>query len=269
MAEERIVLVTGATDGIGLQTASELARTGARVVVHGRSAAKVDKARRKIEEAGGRAEGVTFELASLASVRQGAEELARRFPRLDVLVNNAGVFMNERVRTEDGLETTFQVNHLAPFLLTTLLLKGPLSGPGARIVNVSSIAHNRGRMNFEDLQLERGFSGYGAYAQSKLANVLFTLELAQRLPAGRASVNCLHPGVVSTKLLVDGFGMQGNDTLEEAAATSLFLASAPEVEGVTGRYFVRKRETAPSPSTLDEEARRKLWELSETLCASR
>lgn len=158
----------------------DIARTGAQLVVHGRSAQRVDKARREIEEAGGRAEGVTFDLASLASVRQGAEELARRFPRLGVLVNNAGVFMNERVRTVDGLETTFQVNHLAPFLLTNLLRKGPLSGPGARIVNVSSIAHLRGRMHFEDLQLARGFQGYGAYAQSKLANILFT-EVSEQL----------------------------------------------------------------------------------------
>ncbi|HLL01009.1 MAG TPA: SDR family oxidoreductase [Myxococcaceae bacterium] len=269
MTDGRIVLVTGATDGIGLETASELARKGARVVVHGRSAARVDNARKKIEEAGGRTEGVVFELSSLASVRQGAEELARRFPRLDVLVNNAGVFMNERVVTEDGLETTFQVNHLAPFLLTTLLLQGPLSGPGVRIVNVSSIAHNRGRMNFEDLQLARGYNGYGAYAQSKLANVLFTFELAQRVPADLVTVNCLHPGVVSTKLLVEGFGMQGNDTLEQAAATSVYLAWAPEAAKVTGRYFVRQREASPSPSALDEETRRKLWEISETLCASR
>ncbi len=269
MTDGRIVLVTGATDGIGLQTALEIARTGAHVVVHGRSAAKVDKARREIEGVGGRTEGVTFDLASLASVRQGAEELARRFSRLDVLVNNAGVFMNERVVTADGLEATFQVNHLGPFLLTNLLLKGPLSGPRGRIVNVSSIAHNRGRMNFEDPQLARAFSGYGAYAQSKLANILFTLELAQRLPAERVTANCLHPGVVSTKLLVQGFGMQGNDTVEEAAATSVFLATAPEVEGVTGRYFVRKREASPAPQALDAGARRRLWELSEELCAPR
>jgi NAD(P)-dependent dehydrogenase (short-subunit alcohol dehydrogenase family) len=266
MTDGRIVLVTGATDGIGLRTAMDIARTGAQVVLHGRSAARVDKARRAVEEAGGRTEGVTFDLASLASVRQGAEELARRLPRLDVLVNNAGVFMNERVQTVDGLETTFQVNHLGPFLLTHLLLKGPLKGPRARIVNVSSIAHSRGRMNFDDLQLVRGYQGYAAYAQSKLANILFTLELAERLPPEQLTVNCLHPGVVSTKLLIDGFGMGGSDSVEEGAATSVFLATSPEVEGVTGRYFARQREVTPAPQALDVAARRRLWELSEELC---
>jgi NAD(P)-dependent dehydrogenase (short-subunit alcohol dehydrogenase family) len=269
MTQGRIVLVTGATAGIGLQTAVDLARTGVQVVLHGRSAEKVDKARRTVEEAGGRTEGVVFDLASLASIRRGAEELARRFPRLDVLVNNAGVFMNERELTEDGLEMTFHVNHLAPFLLTNLLLKGPLTGPGARIVNVSSIAHSRGRMRFEDLQLARGFQGYAAYAQSKLANILFTFELAERLPAGQLTANCLHPGVVSTKLLVEGFGMHGSDTVEEGAETSVFLATSPDVEGVTGRYFARQREVSPAPQALDVAARKQLWEISEKLSGLR
>ena len=265
MMDGRIVLVTGATSGIGLQTALEIARLGARVVVHGRSQEKVDQARSTLEAAGGRAEGVVFELNSLDSVRKGAEELARRFPRLDVLVNNAGVFMNERVVTEDGLEMTFQVNHLAPFLLTNLLLKGPLKGPGARIVNVSSIAHSRGRMRFEDPQLARGFQGYAAYAQSKLANILFTFELAERLPPAQVTANCLHPGVVSTKLLVEGFGMHGSDTVQEGAETSVFLATSEDVAGVTGRYFARQREVSPAPSALDVDARKKLWEVSEQL----
>lgn len=266
MADGRIVLVTGATAGIGLQTALELTRMGMHVIVHGRSQQTVDSALRTLAAAGGKVEGVTFELGSLASVRRGAEELARRFPRLDVLVNNAGVFMNERVLTEDGLEMTFQVNHLAPFLLTNLLLKGPLTGPGARIINVSSIAHSRGRMRFEDPQMARGFQGYAAYAQSKLANILFTFELAERLPASQLTANCLHPGVVSTKLLIQGFGMSGSDTVEEAAETSVFLATSPEVEGVTGRYFARKREVSPASQALDVASRKQLWELSEKLC---
>lgn len=269
MADGPIILVTGATAGIGYQTALDLIRLGARVIVHGRSAARVDEARRALEQEGGNVEGVAFELASLTSVRQGAEELARRFPRLDVLINNAGVFMNERVLTADGLEMTFQVNHLAPFLLTNLLLKGPLAGPRARVVNVSSIAHSRGRMRFEDLQLTRGFQGYSAYAQSKLANVLFTFELAGRLPPEQVTANCLHPGVVSTKLLTEGLGMSGSDSVEEGAETSVFLATSPEVEGVTGRYFARQREVRPAPQALDTDARQKLWEISEQLCGLR
>jgi NAD(P)-dependent dehydrogenase (short-subunit alcohol dehydrogenase family) len=264
-----MVLVTGATAGIGLQTAFDLARQGILVLVHGRSQEKVDKARRAIEEEGGNTAGVVFDLASLASIRQGVEELERRFPRLDVLVNNAGVFMNERELSEDGFELTFHVNHLAPFLLTNLLLKGLLKGPGARIVNVSSIAHSRGRMRFEDLQLTRGFQGYAAYAQSKLANILFTFELAERLPAEQVTANCLHPGVVSTKLLVEGFGMQGSDTVEEGAETSVFLATSEDVAGVTGRYFARQREVNPAPQALDVAARKQLWELSEKLSGLR
>jgi NAD(P)-dependent dehydrogenase (short-subunit alcohol dehydrogenase family) len=269
MTGERFILVTGATAGIGLQTALELARQGVTVVVHGRSQAKVEQARTAVGKAGARTEGITFDMGSLDSVRQGAAELSRRFPRLEVLVNNAGVFMNERVLTVDGLETTFQVNHLAPFLLTNLLLKGPLAGPGARVVNVSSIAHTRGRMRFDDLQLARGFQGYSAYAQSKLANILFTVELAERVPAGQLTSNCLHPGVVSTRLLTEGFGMSGSDSVEEGAETSVFLATSPEVAGLTGRYFARKREVSPAPHAVDVGARQQLWEASEKLCGLR
>lgn len=269
MSDALTVLVTGATAGIGLQTATDLARQGVQVILHGRSEDKVDKARRAIEEQGGSTSGVVFELSSLASIRRGVEDLARRFPRLDVLVNNAGVFMNERELSEDGFEMTFHVNHLAPFLLTNLLLQGPLKGPGARIVNVSSIAHSRGRMRFEDLQLSRGFQGYAAYAQSKLANILFTFELAERLAAEQVTANCLHPGVVSTKLLVEGFGMQGSDTVEEGAETSVFLATSEDVAGATGRYFARKREVNPAPQALDVALRKQLWEISEKLSGLR
>ena len=260
----KTVVITGASSGIGAQAARTLHDLGAEVLVIGRAP---DRTAAVAAEVG--TEPIVADFTRLSDVRRAAEEILDRYERVDALVNNAGISVSRREVTDDGHELMFQVNHLAPFLLTTLLLEGPLSGPGVRIVNVSSIAHNRGRMNFEDLQLARGYNGYGAYAQSKLANVLFTLELAQRVPAELVTVNCLHPGVVSTKLLLEGFGMQGNDTLEQAAATSVYLAWAPEAAKVTGRYFVRQREASPSPSALDEETRRRLWEISETLCASR
>lgn len=261
----RLVLVTGSTDGIGLETVREIARTGARVVVHGRHPDRVARAVAEVAAAGGTAEGVVFDLASFAEVRRGAAELARRFPRLDVLVNNAGVMMNERVLTADGRETDLQVNHLSPFLLTNLLLAGPLAGPGARIVNVASVAHVRGRIHFDDLDLARGFTPYAAYAQSKLANVLFTFALARRLPATRVTANCLHPGVVGTKLLREGFGLAGSETLAEGAQTSVYLATSPDVEGLTGHYFSRRGSSEPSPHALDEAAGERLWALSERL----
>jgi len=262
----RIILVTGATDGIGKQTAIELAKKGAHVIVHGRNPEKVEAVRQAVEKAGAaKAEAVAFDLASFKSVRKGAEEIAKRVDRLDVLVNNAGVFMNERVVTEDGFETTFQVNHLAPFLLTRLLIDSVLKGPGARVVNVSSIAHRRGRLTLDDLQRERNYDGYGAYAQSKLANVFFTLEFANRFPPERITANALHPGVVGTKLLREGFGSSGSDSVEEGAETSVYLATSPEVEGVSGRYFVKCKEGDMALQALDSQGRKRLWEISEKM----
>lgn len=253
-----IVLVTGATDGIGLETARELHRQGARVIVHGRRADRVEAVARELG-----AEGVVFDLASFEAIRRGAAELARRFPRIDVLVNNAGVYANRFSRTEDGHETTWQVNHLAPFLLTRLLLGGPLSSAGVRIVNVSSVAHTRGRIHFDDPELTVGFSAYESYAQSKLANVLFTRALARRHPSERLATNALHPGVVGTKLLREGFGMDGSESLGEGAATSVYLSLSPGVNGVTGRYFVRSREVEPAVQALSDPDAERLWGLSE------
>jgi len=266
----RIILVTGATDGIGKQTAIDLAKQGAHVIVHGRHPEKVEATRQAVEKAGAaKADGVVFDLASFASVRKGAEEITKRVDRLDVLVNNAGVFMNERVLTQDGIETTFQVNHLSPFLLTRLLIDTVLKGPGARVVNVSSIAHRRGRLSLEDLQRERGFDGYTAYAQSKLANVLFTLEFANRFPPERITANALHPGVVGTKLLREGFGAVGSDSLEEGAQTSVYLATSPEVEGVSGNYFVQCKQGDMALQALDSHGRKQLWQMSEQLTGAR
>jgi NAD(P)-dependent dehydrogenase (short-subunit alcohol dehydrogenase family) len=254
------VLVTGATDGIGRETAEVLVRRGARVIVHGRHPLKVAK----VAQALG-AEGVVFDFASLDAIRVGARELAARFPRIDVLINNAGLFMNERVLTRDGFETTWQVNHLAPHLLTRLLLDGPLRGPGARVVNVASIAHTRGQIHFDDLGLAHGYGPYTAYAQSKLANVLFTRALARRHPPAELTVNALHPGVVGTKLLREGFNMEGKESLAEGAATSVHLALAPELANVTGRYFMACREVEPAPQAQSDADAERLWALTERM----
>ena len=184
---------------------------------------------------------------------------------IDVLINNAGVYVQRREVTRDGFELTFQVNHLAHFLLTNLLL--PSMSDGSRVVNISSQVHASGHIEWDDLIAERGFSGYGAYAQSKLANVLFTRELARR--QSKATVNALHPGVIGTKLLHGGFGGMGGGSIAHGAETPVYLATSPEVEGVTGKYFVRCRETEPSARAQDGESARRLWEISERLSASR
>jgi NAD(P)-dependent dehydrogenase (short-subunit alcohol dehydrogenase family) len=254
------VFLTGATDGIGRQTAVALARAGARVVVHGRDPAKAravaDEVRAVSPEA--LAGTAVFDLASLASVREGAAELRAAHPKLDVLLHNAGVFMKRRVLTKDGFETTFAVNHLAHVLLTHELL--PIVPRGGRIIHVSSIAHQRGSLDLDDLQGERRFDGYGAYALSKLANVLFTAELGRRLPDHATS--SLHPGVVTTKLLQTGFGTSGPDSLDEGSRTSVFLALSEEGGRARGEYFVRSKRATPSPIAADAAKTRAFYELS-------
>lgn len=262
----KVVLVTGASDGIGRETAVELARLGFHVLVHGRNGKRADRAADDVRK---RAPGAAVEpVAADVSTRDGVRQLAGlvldRAGRLDVLVNNAGVFRKERRTTADGLEETFAVNHLAPFLLTHLLLPRLLASAPSRIVTVSSIAHQSARPLLSDLQHEKGYSGYGAYALSKLGNVLFTFELARRLAGKGVAANVLHPGVVTTKLLRDGFGM-GGAPVTEGASTPVYLAASPEVEGVTGRYFVNRHESTPSPLARDERLRRELWRLSEEL----
>ncbi|MCA9662693.1 MAG: SDR family NAD(P)-dependent oxidoreductase [Myxococcales bacterium] len=233
------ILVTGATDGIGRQTALELARRGALVILHGRSDAKLAATREMIlaEVADARLDAVRADLSGLDEVRELAAEVGRRYPALDVLLNNAGVYMKARELSRDGLEKTMAINHDAPFLLSHLLLDNLRRARQGRVVNVASIAHARGRLDLEDLDLARGWSEYGAYAASKLANVLFTVELARRLEGTPVTVNALHPGVVSTKLLLEGFNMRGGDSLAEGAATSVTLALDPDLADVTGRYF--------------------------------
>jgi NAD(P)-dependent dehydrogenase (short-subunit alcohol dehydrogenase family) len=262
----KVILITGSTDGIGKQTALQLARLGATVLLHGRNHERGLSALYEIRSQTGNKNNDFFiaDLSSLNQVRRLAEEVQQKYERLDVLINNAGVFMNERILTEDGLETTFAVNHLSHFLLTLLLLDTLKKSAPSRIINVSSIAQRNATVDFDNLLGEKRFGGYEAYALSKLANVLFTNELAKRLEGTGVTVNSLHPGVITTKLLSTGFNIAGA-SLEEGAATSVYLARSPDVAGVSGKYFISKRESAPSKFAENPEFRRAFWEASEKL----
>lgn len=279
LMRNKTCVVTGASSGIGLETAVALAKAGARVVIVTRDAAKGKAARAEIVRRSGN-DAVTFFTADFGSqkaIRKLAAELDAQLPRIDVLVNNAGAINGERKLTPEGIETTFGVNHLGYFLLTGLLLDKLKASAPSRIVNVASEAHRGASMNFDDLGGEKSYSSWNAYCQSKLANILFTRELARRLEGSGVTANCLHPGVVAT-----GFGRSGGAlmrlavrvirpfiiTAEKGARTAIFLASSPEVEGVSGKYFDKCKAVTPSAAAEDDAAARRLWELSEQLTAA-
>lgn len=269
-AGDRTVLVTGSTDGIGMQTALQLAKAGFRVILHGRSKEKgrsvVEEIRRRAGGAeGSRAEFFLADLSSQRQVRRLADEIRAKHDRLDVLINNAGTYEPERTLTEDGLEKTFAVNYLAPFLLTRELLGLLKSSAPARIVNVSSIAHWSGKVDWTNLQGERHYDGFDAYALTKLCLVLFTYALARRLEGTGVTANCLHPGTVRTKLLRAGFGDYPGGPPEKGARTAVWLASSPKVEAVTGKYFENCRASRSSPQSYDLRLQERLWETSEDL----
>lgn len=273
----RTVLITGATAGIGRATAQALAHLGARVVLVGRSEEKTRAAAQEVSAQTGNAD-VDFllaDLSSLASVRALGRDFTARYPQLHVLINNAGGVNQTRQVTPDGFELTFAVNHLAPFALTRDLLGVLRATPGARIVNVSSSAQRRGHIDFGDLMGERRYAPLKAYFQSKLAGVLFTYELARRLAGTGVTANALHPGVVNSDFGGDargllGLGMRmikrfGSLSPAQGARTSVYLASSPEVEGVTGKYFERGRAVASGRASYDGAVARRLWDVSEAL----
>lgn len=284
----RACLVTGANSGIGRATAMGLARMGATVLMVSRDQGRGEAARADIVRATGNG-GVRLLLADLASqqdVRRLATEVQEQYPALHVLINNAGVHLGHRSMTVDGIETTFAVNHLAPFLLTNLLLDLLKKSAPARIVNVSSDAHRGATMNFGSLRAPRRYWGYGVYGRSKLANLLFTYELARRLAGGLpgglqetgVTANALHPGTVATGMFTSGspllkpaLGVIRRFLLsaEQGADTVIYLASSPAIAGVSGAYFVRRRAVRSSPASYDEVAQRRLWELSQELTVLR
>jgi retinol dehydrogenase-14 len=270
----RIVLVTGATAGIGKATAAGLAALGAHLAITGRDAGRAEAAASEIRAAGrgGQVDVFVADLSVQDEVRRLADEVLQRLPRLDVLVNNVGGYWNTRHVTADGLEHTFALNHLAPFLLTNLLLDRLNDSAPARVVIVSSHAHTGGRIDFDDLQGERSYSGARAYNQSKLANVLFSYELARRLRGTSVTANALHPGVVRTSFgAEDPAGVQRllvplirpfMKPPAQGAATSIHVASAPGLERVTGHYFANSKPRRSSGPSYDQEAAGRLWSIS-------
>lgn len=278
--EGKTCLVTGSTSGIGKEIARGLSQMGAAVVLVGRSEEKCKLAINDIKSRIRDEDKISYlvaDLSSQASIRQLARQYADGHSRLDVLVNNAGVFHASRITTIDGIEYTFAVNHLAPFLLTNLLLDLIKASAPSRIITTSSVAHRGARIvDFDDIQFEkRSYSGIKAYSQSKLANILFTRELAERLGGTGVTANCFHPGGVRTNLA------QGNNpwyyrlawsaaglffvSPEKGADTAIYLASSSDVEGVTGKYFVKRKPVKPSDDAESKEAAVRLWEISEKL----
>jgi len=269
----KVCLVTGGTNGIGKATAHALAQMGATVVIVGRDAQKAARVTEEIRAASDN-QNVDWLMADLSSqqdIRRLAAEFKTKYSQLHVLLNNAGGTFTTRQVSVDGIEMTFALNHLAYFLLSNLLLEPMIANAPARIINVSSDAHSGGKIDFENLQGERSYSSFGPYGNSKLANILFTIELARRLE-GTVTVNALHPGLTST-----GFGKNNPGFLmkimgvviplvarspEKGAKTSIYLASSPEVQSVTGKYFVDCKVTQPAPQAADSAVARRLWDVS-------
>ncbi|HVC23119.1 MAG TPA: SDR family oxidoreductase [Candidatus Dormibacteraeota bacterium] len=275
VAGKRVVL-TGATAGIGLATAKELARRGAHLSIVARSETRAAAAVTMIQSATASSPEVDVlhaDLSSQTSIRQLATDILAHYPQVDVLINNAGAVHSSRQLTEDGLELTWAVNHLAPFLLTNLLLGRLCANAPARIVTTSSAAHRGARIPFDDINAERGYAtfGFARYGQTKLANILFTSELARRLRGSRVTANCFHPGFVASGFNRNNGGLMGlamsvarpfARTPERGAETLVWLVDSPDVSSQTGGYFTDRRRVLPSGAAQDDEAARKLWRLS-------
>ena len=270
----KTVVVTGATSGIGEVAAIELARRGARIVFIARNPLRRDTTLTRLSVANDKAKHAAYlaDLSKLSEMKRVAGEIAAAEPRIDVLINNAGAVFVKRETTQDGLELTFATNHMAYFVVTNLLLSNLRATPGARIVSTSSDAHKSGRLDFDDLQAEKKFSGMRAYGTSKLCNILFTRELARRLAGTGVTANCLHPGFVATGfgdntdgLVGFAFGMLKKVaaiTPEDGAKTIIYLASSPEVASQSGGYYYKCAPLAPTAAAQNDADAKRLWEVS-------
>ena len=271
----KTVVITGATSGIGTETARALAARGARVVMINRNPEKAEGVADELRKtATGPIELVRGDMSSLSSIRDAAAEVLERYPKIDVFISNAGVFRARRHETTDGLEEVFAVNHLAPFLLTNLLLERLRASAPSRIVIVASEAHRGAVLDFDNLLLQRRFNPWTAYSRSKLSNIMFTYALARRVEGSGLTANCLHPGFVATRLgsgnkipirpvylLLKPFTISP----KRGAETSVYLAGSPDVERVNGKYFDRKQESRSSRVSLEEEPQELLWKMSAEL----
>lgn len=272
----KVCLVTGATTGIGKEIALGLAHRGATVAIVGRDPNKCEAAVSELRTRTGNQsiEVLLADLSSQAEVRRLAAEVTKRYPQLHVLMNNAGAIFTRRYQTVDGLEMTFALNHLAPFLLTNLLLDTLKASGPARIITTSSAAHFGARIHFDDLQSERHYTAFGAYGQSKLANILFTRELAIRLTGTGLTANCFHPGVVASNFGRSNGGIAGRMfalgqpffiSPEKGAETGIYLAASPTVASISGQYFARKQVARTSAAANDGAVARRLWDVSAML----
>jgi len=273
---KKICLITGATSGIGRAVAKGIAELGYTVVMVCRDPNKGDSVKKEIIDATGNNEIflLTADLSLQKSIRKLVDEFKKKFNRLDVLINNAGGIFGKRILTEEGIEYTFALNHIAYFLLTHLLLDVLKKSAPSRIINVASEGHRFHGIDLENLQGEKGYSGLRAYDQSKLCNILFTYELARRLHGTGVTVNCLHPGMVDSnfgktaslwfRLLVK-IGKPILITPERAARAIIYLASSPDVEAITGKYFIGRKPAESSKISYDESIQKRLWEISEKL----
>jgi len=272
----KVVLVTGATSGMGRETALALAEMAATVVIHGRNKEKTEAIAKEIRSKipGAQVEVILADFSKLSEVKEMADEFKRRFTRLDILVNNAGLMTNKKSMTADGHEMMFQVNFLAPFLLTCRLMDLIERSAPSRIVIVSSAAHGYGRLDFDDIEFEEDFGSMKGYGRSKLEDLVFTYELARRLNGKQITVNALHPGLVRTNLCSSAsrwwcsgfrFITLFGRTARRGAETAIYLASSPEAEGITGKYFANKHSVKSSARSYDEASWVKLWETAERM----